>query len=238
MYSSVMYWFIYTLISFTFISKSSQTAPITKRKFLFRHAHFDGRLVQNWTDVRTTSSVWECADICAADSNCMSVCFKPTSQDLECVMYERMVSTTDAFTLFPSATVFALCPSGYSGVGRRCIKVVTQKMNMDSARAHCKDDNADLIHLGSQARIDEFRYFMEANGDEPDNSFYWCGASHVNGLWQWISGMTFSSNSDLWCPHEPSNPSEECTATKAPAFICLYDLHCYSDQKFVCEIQF
>ncbi|XP_046341491.2 asialoglycoprotein receptor 2-like isoform X1 [Haliotis rufescens] len=167
MSSSVMSWYIYTLLSFTFISRPFQTAPIVKRKFLFRLADFDGRLVQNWTDIRTSSSVWECAGICAADSNCMSVCFKPRSQ--ECVIYERMVSSTDKFTLFPFATVFALCPRGYSVMGRRCIKVVTEKMDRDSARAHCRDDGADLINLGSQARIDEFRYFMEANGLCPFN---------------------------------------------------------------------
>ncbi|XP_048252628.1 C-type lectin domain family 4 member M-like [Haliotis rufescens] len=156
----------------------------------------------------------------------------------ECVIYQRLVSTTDDFTLFPSVIVFALCPSGYSGLGRRCIKVVTEKMDWDSARAHCRDDNADLITLESQAKMNEFRDFMATNGHESDNGYYWCAASKVSDGWQWINGKTFS-NSALWCDGEPNFPNdEECASTRDPAFNCYYDDSCNENLKFVCEVQF
>ncbi|XP_046571406.1 C-type lectin domain family 6 member A-like [Haliotis rubra] len=153
----------------------------------------------------------------------------------ECVIYQRLVSTTEDFTISPSAVGFGVCPFGFSIMGSWCIKVVTDKLNMHSAREHCRDHNADLITLETQAKIGKFRDFMVANDYGYGYEFFLCGVSEVNGEWQWITGKTFSSNSDVWCPNEPNVVSERCAAIE---FDCIRDVQCDTVEKFVCEIHF
>ncbi|XP_067685368.1 L-selectin-like [Haliotis asinina] len=124
-------------------------------------------------------------------------------------------------------------------MGKRCIKVVTDPLNRNSARDHCKDYSADLITLENQAKIGEIRDFMVANGHGSGNERYWTGASQINGGWLWMNnGMTFSSTSDIWCNGEPSDITEECAAIASPTFPCIFDVVCSGTYKFVCEIQF
>ncbi|XP_067685369.1 uncharacterized protein [Haliotis asinina] len=233
---SVMSWCnIPSMLFFLVISRSFQSAPVTKRTLFFRRPDLDGRLVHNWTTVRPSSSVWECADICSADGDCLSVTFVRMSLSEGCVLYQRSVSTTDDFTISPSAIGFGVCPFGFSMMTSWCIKVVTDKMNMLSARTHCRDHNADLITLETQTEIGEFRDFMVANDYGYSHEFIWCGVSDVNGGWQWINGKTLSSTSDVWCSNEPNLSSERCAAVH---FDCLRDVHCHTEQRFVCVIHF
>ncbi|XP_048252645.1 uncharacterized protein LOC125380928 [Haliotis rufescens] len=117
-------------------------------------------------------------------------------------------------------------------MGRRCIKVVSDKLDRGSAREHCRHDNTDLITLESQAKTDEFRDFMEENGHASVN--YWCGASRVTDGWQWVNGVPISSNS--WCRYEGNGT--RCGATINPPSTCLDYRSCSRTMSFVCELQF
>ncbi|XP_067684718.1 C-type lectin domain family 6 member A-like [Haliotis asinina] len=155
----------------------------------------------------------------------------------ECVLYQRSVSTTDDFTISPSVTVYGVCPSGFSVLHRRCIKIVTDRLNWNAAKELCRGHGAELITLESQAKMSTFRDLMLADGYGSYNDYFWCGASEVNGVWQWIDGETFSSNSDLWCDNQPGGANEHCTMIRKETFNCFHDELCDSNHPFVCEIE-
>eukprot|EP00058_Branchiostoma_floridae_P023717 XP_002609207.1 hypothetical protein BRAFLDRAFT_125961 [Branchiostoma floridae] len=96
----------------------------------------------------------------------------------------------------------AECPSGWSGHGDHCYKLMKVMVDWTVAKSKCERVGAELASVKDEKEND-FIADLVVGAPKGKVAFVWLGLSKERGVWQWTDGSLATYTN--WAPKEPNN---------------------------------
>ncbi|XP_046341508.2 C-type lectin domain family 4 member M-like [Haliotis rufescens] len=183
-----------------------------------------------------STSLIQCAETCAGESECSSVSFNEATET--CHMMSDTVGP-QAESLrdegMESYTLITRCPPDYTFIDGTCVKLSSEASNYTLASDACAKEGAVLAQMTPGRMFHEIVRHMFNNGQSP-TGFFRVGSTDIEeeGIWRWNDGASISQ----WCMGDPSdlNGEENCLSLYvSTGLACFVDYTCMADIQYLCQ---
>ncbi|XP_071081685.1 CD209 antigen-like protein C [Haliotis cracherodii] len=233
-----MEWLYFPLIAYMLIAQWDLVYTVNCKVIKFQQDAITRSATTSYKTLSSTSLI-QCANICAGEPECSSVSFNEATE-LCHMMSDTVGPQTETESLrnedLESYTMISKCPPDYTFIDGTCVKLSSIASSYTLASDACASDGAVLAQMTHGRVFDGIVRHMFNNGTSPTGIF-WVGSTDIKeeGAWRWNDGALINR----WCRGEPNNLNgkEDCLGllVSDARLPCFVDFSCMGNIHYLCQ---